>query len=119
MQRQVSFEEFWELKSKGQHHRRLREVTITVIRAENILNAGSTLLPPPPGARLPVFTAADPSTQQHIRSSTIGRWSQHHIWALQAVPPLPRPRNRAGRDSSPAWDARRERLTPVLGQTGW
>jgi hypothetical protein len=40
MRRQVTFEEFWDLKWKGQHKRRQRDVTITVIKAENILNAG-------------------------------------------------------------------------------
>jgi hypothetical protein len=40
MRRQVTFEEFWALKSKGPHKRRQREVTITVVKAENVLNAG-------------------------------------------------------------------------------
>ncbi len=38
--RQVTFEEFWALKSKSRQRRRQRDITITVFKAENILNAG-------------------------------------------------------------------------------
>ena len=80
--RQVTFEEFWALKSKGQHKRRQRDVTITVVRAENILNAGppseafhpsrpSPFSPLPPLPRTPgPRGAGPPSSQQRTPSAT-------------------------------------------------
>ncbi len=38
--RQVTFEEFWALKSKSRKKRRQRDISITVFKAENVLNAG-------------------------------------------------------------------------------
>ncbi len=40
MQSQVSFEEFWSLRMKTGQKRRQRDVKVTVIKAENVLNAG-------------------------------------------------------------------------------
>ncbi len=37
---QVSFEEFWSLRMKNGQKRRQRDVKVTVIKAENVLNAG-------------------------------------------------------------------------------
>ena len=39
---EISFDEFWTLKEKVGQGQRLRDVTIKVIKAENILNAGAT-----------------------------------------------------------------------------
>jgi hypothetical protein len=36
----VTFEEFWALKSKSRKKRRQRDISITVFKAENVLNAG-------------------------------------------------------------------------------
>ncbi len=52
----MTFEELWELKSKTRRRRRQRDISITVFKAENILNAG----PPRPAAShhdTPLFTS--------------------------------------------------------------
>jgi hypothetical protein len=38
---QITFDEFWSLRSKSRQKRRQREVKIKVVKAENILNAGA------------------------------------------------------------------------------
>ena len=40
MSGEVSFEEFWSLKEKLGQGQRFREITIKVVKAENVLNAG-------------------------------------------------------------------------------